>query len=61
MVTVQVCIECGGKGHYKIYNAYDPDFEEDAFCERCDGLGVVEDDYEEPPRKRPAREKDLAN
>ena len=40
MISVSVCNECGGKGTYKIYNAYDPKFEEEIICEYCDGRGV---------------------
>lgn len=40
MSVIGVCSECGGKGVYKIYNAYDPKFEEEIICEYCDGRGV---------------------
>lgn len=52
-----VCSECGGKGKYKIYNAYDSKFEEEIICEYCDGRGV----FSEPPVPRLPRDEGWVN
>lgn len=57
MITINTCSECSGKGHYKVYNAYDPKYEEAVICEYCDGTGVADSlEAEEPKDKRPSRD-----
>jgi len=31
------CKECKGTGEYKVFNAYDPEYEEIVTCEYCNG------------------------
>ena len=31
----KTCTECNGEGKYKVYNAYNPNFEEEVVCEYC--------------------------
>ena len=47
MVAISVCSNCSGKGKYKIFNAYDPGFEEEIFCEVCDGTGVSDEEEDD--------------
>ena len=56
-MSVSICGECKGKGSYKVYNAYDPNFEEDVICEYCDGQGTFdEDSLDQPfPTRKPEK------
>ena len=61
MVSISVCAECKGKGVYKIYNAYDPSFEEEIICEYCDGEGVLYQEEKRPRRKVGKNDDDFYN
>lgn len=36
------CKECRDSGKYKVYNAYDPDYEEEVACEYCNTVPKLE-------------------
>jgi DnaJ-class molecular chaperone len=60
MRTIIICPECHGKGTYKIYNAYEPEFEEEITCECCDGEGVLDAPLT-PVRKKTRRDDEWVN
>jgi DnaJ-class molecular chaperone len=35
MAQNKTCTECNGTGKYKVFNAYEPTFEEEVLCEYC--------------------------
>jgi DnaJ-class molecular chaperone len=43
VTNISICNECKGKGKYKVFNAYDPNFSETVICEYCDGEGTLSD------------------
>lgn len=56
MITINPCSECEGKGSYKVFNAYDPEYSETVVCEYCDGTGLATLPPEREAKVKPPRD-----